>query len=175
MCAAPGSKSVQLVEALHAKTAAASSSTTSAAEALSTLPTGMLIANDSDAKRCHLLVHQSLHRVPGAGMMVTNHDATQLPGLRLPSDIKQQEVKLVADDEVKMQSEAERKKYQPLLFDRILADVPCSGDGTLRKNVGIWKEFSPGNGIGLHSWVPSASVEVVGSEADSVAHDTGSS
>lgn len=152
MCAAPGSKSVQLVEALHAKTAAASSSTTTATEALSTLPTGILIANDSDAKRCHLLVHQSLHRVPGAGMMVTNHDATQLPGLRLPT-VKdaEEEGKFVADEEVKMQSEAERKKYQPLLFDRILADVPCSGDGTLRKNVGIWKEFTPGNGIGLHS------------------------
>lgn len=85
--------------------------------------------------------------------MVTNHDATQLPGLRLPSDLKQAEPigKMVADDEVKMETEETKSKYQPLLFDRILADVPCSGDGTLRKNVGIWKEFTPGNGIGLHS------------------------
>ena len=38
-------------------------------------------------------------------------------------------------------------------FDRILADVPCSGDGTMRKNVGIWNTWSAKEGSGLHSWV----------------------
>lgn len=136
MCAAPGSKSVQLLEALQAKSALGSTTTVSPDQALSTLPPGLLIANDSDAKRCHLLVHQSLHRVPGAGMMVTNHDATQLPGLRLPREIDGDSSSVTG-----------KRKYEPLLFDRILADVPCSGDGTLRKNIGIWKEFSPGNGL----------------------------
>lgn len=98
-----------------------------------------------------MLVHQSLHRIPAAGMMVTNHDATQLPGLRLPGDLEQTPV----GQEPAAKEEGEKKqKWKPLLFDRILADVPCSGDGTLRKNMGIWKDWTPGNGIGLHSCAP---------------------
>ncbi|KAI5478817.1 tRNA (cytosine-5-)-methyltransferase [Pseudohyphozyma bogoriensis] len=131
MCAAPGSKSAQLLEAIHALPPPSSTSSTTLTPHL---PPGLLIANDSDAKRCHLLVHQSLHRIPAAEMMVTNHDATQLPGLRLPAK----------DGEG-------GKKWEPVLFDRILADVPCSGDGTLRKNMGIWREWTVGNGVGLHS------------------------
>ena len=50
MCAAPGSKTVQLLEALH-----------SGGEA----PTGFVVANDADFKRCNLLTHQ----VGGAGGM----------------------------------------------------------------------------------------------------------
>jgi 16S rRNA C967 or C1407 C5-methylase (RsmB/RsmF family) len=36
-----------------------------------------------------------------------------------------------------------------LAFDRILADVPCSGDGTLRKNIDLWRKWHPNlaNGI----------------------------
>ncbi len=43
MCAAPGSKTFQLLEALHAGAAPA---------------TGLVIANDSDVQRCNLLTHQ---------------------------------------------------------------------------------------------------------------------
>jgi 16S rRNA C967 or C1407 C5-methylase (RsmB/RsmF family) len=34
-------------------------------------------------------------------------------------------------------------------FDRILCDVPCSGDATSRKNVGVWKRWSSLAGLGL--------------------------
>ncbi|KAL8280323.1 hypothetical protein RQP46_007240 [Phenoliferia psychrophenolica] len=146
MCAAPGSKSAQLLESLHALPRTAS------------IAPGLLIANDSDAKRCHLLVHQSLHRIPSAGMMVTNHDATQLPGLRIPGSLDQahpvgqlqNEEDVVGADGAKKDSSVERK-WKPLLFDRILTDVPCSGDGTLRKNIGIWRDWTCGNGVGLHA------------------------
>jgi 16S rRNA methyltransferase RsmB/F len=45
MCAAPGSKTFQLLEALHAASAT---------------PPGLVIANDADAQRCNLLTHQVL-------------------------------------------------------------------------------------------------------------------
>ena len=151
MCAAPGSKSVQILEALHGHVEGAQ-------EGDAKVPQGLLIANDSDAKRCHLLVHQSLHRVPGTGMMVTNHDASQLPSLRLAKDSKTWEGKLkfTQDEENRLNKRDKAKvaeEYNSLLFDRILTDVPCSGDGTIRKNMGIWGDWTPGNGIGLHSCV----------------------
>ena len=35
-------------------------------------------------------------------------------------------------------------------FDRILCDVPCSGDGTMRKSPDIWRRWTATNGLGLH-------------------------
>lgn len=108
MCAAPGSKSVQILEALH----------TNANGNESLPPPGLFIANDADAKRCHMLVHQSLGRIGSPNMMVTNQDASMFMGIKIGS---------------------QGGKVETLKFDRILADVPCSGDGTLRKNLPIWK------------------------------------
>ena len=42
---------------------------------------GMVLANDSDAQRCNLLVHQT-KRMCSPALMVVNHDATQMPILR---------------------------------------------------------------------------------------------
>ena len=47
MCAAPGSKTFQLLEAIHSGPDPAA------------LPTGLVVANDADLKRCNLLVHQT--------------------------------------------------------------------------------------------------------------------
>ena len=96
----------------------------------SSYPTGLLIANDSDHKRTHMLIHQAA-RLPSPSLMVTNHDASIYPAIRVPSAQGTQ-------------------KTEQLLFDRILCDVPCSGDGTIRKNPGIWKHWSPMDGNGLH-------------------------
>lgn len=41
---------------------------------------------------------------------------------------------------------------KPLKYDRILCDVPCSGDATLRKNPDIWLKWSTGNGNNLHGY-----------------------
>ncbi|KAG6873618.1 hypothetical protein C0995_013549 [Termitomyces sp. Mi166 len=124
MCAAPGSKTAQLLEALHAQDSVTATS----------IPTGLLIANDSDQKRTNLLIHQSA-RLPSPALMVTNLDASIYPAMKIagPPGPKGEE------------------QTRQLLFDRILCDVPCSGDGTMRKNVGIWKNWQPMDGNGLHS------------------------
>lgn len=151
LCAAPGSKAAQLLEMIHrgeearirqvirafsgdeVKTDDAQEEEAARLEADPSddgRATGMLIANDADYKRSHMLIHQ-LKRLSSPNMIVTNHDATMYPSLRIPNP---------------------QNPSQPnyLKFDRILADVPCSGDGTLRKNVNLWKDWTPGNALGLH-------------------------
>lgn len=128
MCAAPGSKTAQIIEALH-------SPTTSSPEAYDPTPSGLVVANDSDQKRAYMLVHQAA-RLPSPNLIVTNVDAGSWPRVSVPW---------------KDEAEGSQVKARDLRFDRILGDVPCSGDGTLRKNVGIWKEWTPNNALGLHS------------------------
>jgi len=154
LCAAPGSKAAQLVEMIHrgeeARLHKVMQSFTGEdlreakddpeeeeAARLEADPsddgraTGLMIANDMDYKRSHMLIHQ-LKRLSSPNLIVTNHDATLFPQLRIPNP-----------------SDPTKNNY--LKFDRILADVPCSGDGTLRKNVNMWKDWSPGNALGLHT------------------------
>lgn len=120
MCAAPGSKTAQLIEMLHADmdvpfpgkklTCEPESSTSHSAPALIVcnsnlrlpLPEGFVIANDVDNKRCYLLVHQA-KRLNSPCIMVVNHDASCIPTLQIDSD----------------------GKKDILFYDRILCDVPC--------------------------------------------------
>lgn len=154
MCASPGSKSAQLLEMLHvgeesrvrkvlrefAKEDGLDLGDETKEEAEADLEadpsdagraTGLLIANDADYKRGHLLVHQ-LKRLSSPNLLVMNHDATQFPSIKLPS------------------TDPNSNKNNYLKFDRILADVPCSGDGTARKNANLWKDWQPGSALGLH-------------------------
>lgn len=121
-CAAPGSKTTQLLEALHAQKLDGIPT--------SSIPEGLLLANDSDAKRCHMLVHQSLNRIGSPNTMITNLDASAIPSIRM--------------------SEQKDGRARHLQFDRILCDVPCSGDGTTRKNPNIWKTWKTADALGLH-------------------------
>lgn len=97
--------------------------------------TGLLIANDADYKRAHMLIHQ-VKRLNSPNLIVTNHDATMFPSIKLRPEPTQD-------------GGAQKGRY--LKFDRILADVPCSGDGTCRKNINVWKDWIPGNALGLFS------------------------
>uniref|UniRef100_A0A1A8PSU9 tRNA (cytosine(34)-C(5))-methyltransferase n=1 Tax=Nothobranchius pienaari TaxID=704102 RepID=A0A1A8PSU9_9TELE len=114
MCAAPGSKTAQLIEMLHSDMDVP-------------FPEGFVIANDVDNKRCYLLVHQA-KRLNSPCIMVVNHDASCIPTLQINSD----------------------GRKDILFYDRILCDVPCSGDGTMRKNIDVWKKWTTSNSLHLH-------------------------
>lgn len=47
-------------------------------------------------------------------------------------------------------NEKDGDQLKLIKFDRILADVPCSGDGTLRKNPDIWLKWNLGTALNLH-------------------------
>eukprot|EP00850_Spirogloea_muscicola_P015329 SM000116S24250 [mRNA] locus=s116:328674:336186:+ [translate_table: standard] len=131
MCAAPGSKTFQLLEMLHKS------------DDLSAVPEGVVIANDVDVQRCHLLVHQT-KRMNSPAIIVTNHEAQHLPSLK-PTGSKSAAVAAGTSGMQEGKTEEEG-----LFFDRILCDVPCSGDGTLRKAPDIWRKWNVGVGNGLH-------------------------
>lgn len=145
MCAAPGSKSAQLIEMVHAGEEDRTRSFAEKARQGLDVPsgleweddgraTGLLVANDVDYKRAHMLVHQ-MKRLSSPNIIVTNHDATAYPSIKLSSPRGKY-------------GEVIPNKY--LKFDRILADVPCTGDGTARKNIEIWRAWTPQNALGLH-------------------------
>ncbi|KAF1940294.1 S-adenosyl-L-methionine-dependent methyltransferase [Clathrospora elynae] len=138
MCAAPGSKSAQLAEMIHGdeeervQRVANGESVDLGAEGDYSddgRSTGLLIANDTDYKRAGMLVHQ-VKRLNFPNLIVTQHDASVFPSIELPSN-------------------GQKKQY--LKYDRILADVPCSGDGTTRKNPNVWQKWTPKDGLGLHN------------------------
>lgn len=114
MCAAPGSKTSQLLEMSHAASGKGGKS-----------PSGVVIANDASLQRSNLLTHQC-KRSNSPALVVTNHQAQLFPMLYDAKGAK-------------------------LRFDRILADVPCSGDGTLRKSPDLWRKWNPSSGVDLHT------------------------
>ncbi|KAL1191962.1 25S rRNA (cytosine-C(5))-methyltransferase NOP2A [Cardamine amara subsp. amara] len=126
MCAAPGSKTFQLLEIIHEASEPGS------------LPNGMVVANDVDFKRSNLLIHQT-KRMCTSNLIVTNHEGQQFPGCRLNKSRASE--KGLSED----------MPINQLSFDRVLCDVPCSGDGTLRKAPDIWRKWNSGMGNGLHS------------------------
>ena len=41
-------------------------------------------------------------------------------------------------------------RYMPGCYDRIICDVPCSGDGTTRKNPSIWHRWTVEYALEMH-------------------------
>jgi 16S rRNA C967 or C1407 C5-methylase (RsmB/RsmF family) len=115
MCAAPGSKTSQLLEIVNQP-----------AKPHDLEPSGCVVANDADAKRAFMLIHQ-LKRINSPSAFYTNCEAQFFP--------------LIRDEAHPTEG----------IFDRVLCDVPCGGDGTARKNPGIWKRWNQLNHCGLHA------------------------
>lgn len=88
------------------------------------MPMIQVIANDLDVQRCNLLIHQT-KRMCTANLIVTNHEAQHFPSCHLPKNL----------------GSIKEPSISQLQFDRVLCDVPCSGDGTLRKAPDIWRKW----------------------------------
>lgn len=126
MCAAPGSKTCQILEVvggLPKNDQCGHNGDGSAVE-----PTGYVVANDSDPKRAYMLVTQ-LRRMNSPSVFVTSCDGRFFP---------------ILDDK------SVRGTNKEGMFDRVLCDVPCSGDGTMRKNPGIWKHWNQLGSLAIH-------------------------
>lgn len=124
LCASPGSKTLQALDAMYASGAAV---------------TGCIVANELNPKRAYVLAHrcQTTEKERMVHLAVVGHNATKFPNLLAPLKKKKQN--------------KHKEGSSPKPFDRIICDVPCSGDGTLRKDVKVWKTWHPSYGIALHS------------------------
>eukprot|EP00485_Elphidium_margaritaceum_P000906 CAMPEP_0202692574 /NCGR_PEP_ID=MMETSP1385-20130828/6914_1 /ASSEMBLY_ACC=CAM_ASM_000861 /TAXON_ID=933848 /ORGANISM="Elphidium margaritaceum" /LENGTH=841 /DNA_ID=CAMNT_0049348121 /DNA_START=128 /DNA_END=2653 /DNA_ORIENTATION=- len=124
MCAAPGNKTAQLLEFLDYNLKG--EWRTAPAPAPAPLAhTGFVLANDADAKRAHIMVHQ-LKRIGSNKFVVINKLAQCVPRMKSVDG-------------------------SPVGVDNILCDVPCSSDGTLRKSPDLWRKWTISYGNGLHA------------------------
>ncbi|KAJ8613116.1 hypothetical protein CTAYLR_004798 [Chrysophaeum taylorii] len=124
-CAAPGSKTTQLIEAIDGALLEGRSGLEEASE--------LLIANDENLSRAHTLVHQ-LKRLGSPSWLVSHCDARAFPTLykEIRAGVRK------------------RRTENKILFDKILCDVPCSSDGTLRKTPSVLKRWRCSHGTALH-------------------------
>ena len=114
MCAAPGSKSIQMLAQMEATLPPGTSDIGSGG--------GMLIANDASLDRTISLTH----RLSSVNVASPHAVITSLDGRWWPPQLR-------------------------LRFDRVLCDVPCSGDGTLRKRHKNTPEWDPSFAESLHT------------------------
>lgn len=119
MCAAPGSKTSQMIESQLADNHGRPI----------VRMRGGVVANDADNKRAYMLTHQ-LQRIDATGMLVTNHEGQFIPTMHKEATPDQTDTRFY--------------------FDKVLADVPCSGDGAIRKIPIKWRGWSSRDGCSLH-------------------------
>lgn len=91
------------------------------------VPSGFVVTNEIDASRCDKLIN-NLTRFCSPCSLLVNHDGQHFPDLYSSNG----------------------DTLQPVKYNRIVCDVPCSGDGTLRKNPTVWKDWTPGSGNARH-------------------------
>ncbi|CAG9572497.1 putative methyltransferase [Leishmania major strain Friedlin] len=112
LCAAPGSKTVQALDTMLSGGWSAD------------VCRGVLIANEKDRVKATQTLPARLKRYHAPNVMTTRCDGVQWP-------------RLYFNDPTNPSSEPQERR-----FDRIICDVPCSGDGTIRKECSIATTWS---------------------------------
>lgn len=110
LCAAPGNKSVQLLQALRM---------TAQDQDAPPEDLGAVLSADMNAQRCCLAMYRILSKAASPSSCSAVANAKDFPVLMDSTD-----------------------RNTRLEYDRILADVPCSGDGTTRKNNQVLRSWS---------------------------------
>jgi len=142
VCAAPGSKTEQLLAMMSR-------------HAPNGIPSGMVVANDADQKRIHTL-RERYARACVPHMLIVNSRAEDLQ-----AKVAKTKRRNLKDMMKALQNDAKAASYPVTYrqvldtigageFDRIVCDVPCSGDGTIRKFPHIWRLFRPRVALELH-------------------------
>ena len=166
LCAAPGGKTLQLLDfmevsrraAVTASSGGGGGSSSAEAEDASLTPqppfcSGMLVSNDSGWQRQERTVRRAW-----------TSSASSVALLATVSDAREFALQLTQDDPPAPRSASgryappppdgarpsPRSTVTPLLFDRVLCDVPCGGDGTLRKSPSKWHKWSVRTGLRSH-------------------------
>lgn len=99
-----------------------------------------MLANELQWRRANMLAHQ-VGRLGSASMVVVNCDAQFFPEMSTLSG------PALGVGHAVPGAAGAREVFR---FDRVLCDVPCSGDGTLRKTPYIWRSWTPRDGLCLH-------------------------
>jgi len=140
VCAAPGSKTEQLLATMTKLSP-------------NGVPSGMVVANDADQRRIHTL-RDRYARACVPHMLIVNSRAEDLQAKI--AQTKRRAIREAVKKGAKSSKNAILTPRQVLdslgagEFDRIVADVPCSGDGTIRKFPHIWRLFRPRVALELH-------------------------
>lgn len=95
---------------------------------------GFIIANDLDPKRAYMLVRRcAVLSNACQHLMITCHKAQKFPDVYFNPNPNEKQI------------------ISNKGFDRIVCDVPCCGDGTLRKTRALFKRWNCFIGVNLHS------------------------
>ncbi|CAE7944110.1 NCL1 [Symbiodinium sp. KB8] len=132
LCAAPGGKTLQLLDMMNtgrppgpAQRSLISrfvAPTKTVPPGAGGVPCGLLVANDDNWARCTTAVRRVQQHPNSAPLLWLCGDARDFPTLHDHSD-------------------GRVRGARKIRFDRVLCDVPCSGDGRLRRAPGSWPRW----------------------------------
>jgi len=99
-------------------------------------PDGFCVANEIDPRRAYVLAHRARETLQErqVSLTIACHNATKFPNVHAGSTF----------------APTQNSRDCDAPYDRIICDVPCSGDGTLRKDLKVWKTWHPSYGMALH-------------------------